>query len=48
MPGRWRLRQAMVAVTAAELFELSENKPLALIGLMLGFALMMFHDTALG
>ena len=41
---------AMVAVTAAELIpeSFSENKPLALIGLMLGFALMMFLDTALG
>ena len=37
-------------MTAAELIpeSFSENKPLALIGLMLGFALMMFLDTALG
>ena len=41
---------AMVAVTAAELIpdSFSENKPLALCGLILGFALMMFLDTALG
>lgn len=41
---------AMVAVTAAELIpeSFSENKPLALVGIVLGFALMMFLDTALG
>ena len=41
---------AMVAVTAAELIpdSFSENKPLALCGMILGFALMMFLDTALG
>lgn len=41
---------AMVAVTAAELIpeSFSENKPLALIGILAGFALMMFLDTALG
>lgn len=41
---------AMVAVTAAELIpeSFSENKPLALAGIIVGFALMMFLDTALG
>lgn len=41
---------AMVAVTAAELIpeSFSENKFLALCGMLSGFALMMFLDTALG
>ena len=41
---------AMVAVTAAELIpeSFSENKSLALVGLLAGFALMMLLDTALG
>ncbi len=41
---------AMVAVAAAELIpeSFAENKPLALCGILVGFALMMFLDTALG
>lgn len=41
---------AMVAVSVSELIpeSFSQNKPLALVGLIFGFALMMFLDTALG
>lgn len=41
---------AMVAVTASELIpgSFSKNKTLSAAGLILGFALMMFLDTALG
>lgn len=41
---------AMIAVSVSELIpeSIERNKPLALVGLIAGFALMMFLDTSLG